>query len=117
MERQFKVRTAPAATVWCLLTVPVAAAASSGGTPPVSPLFAAIRSGNYAQVRFLAAKRSDVNVADAAGETPLMYAALYGDAKPVTLLLTRGAAVNARSAAGTTALMLAVADVAKVRSL
>src|SRR5262249_35716229 len=92
-------------------------ASKAGGSAAFPPLFDAIRNGRSALVRVLAASASDVNVPDAVGDTPLMYAALYGDPETVALLLNRGADPNAKSPSHTTALMLGVGSLAKVQLL
>jgi ankyrin repeat protein len=87
--------------------------------PGASDLFyAAIRSGEVAQLTALVQKPSDVNVKERRGSaTPLMHAAAFGSLDAVRLLLDKGADVNAKSASGATALMWAATDLAKVRLL
>jgi len=87
--------------------------------PAASDLFyAAIRSGDIAQLTALVQKGSDVNVKERRGSaTPLMHAAALGSLDGMRLLLDKGADVNAKSAAGATALMWAATDLAKVRLL
>ncbi len=64
--------------------------------------------GRAADVRWLLARGSDPNVADAAGGTPLMLA--LEDAAKVRALLEAGANVNARSADGQTAMLMALEE-------
>lgn len=91
--------------------------ATSGGEQINIQFFNALRSGDTAAVRAFSTVAADINTANAAGETPLMYAAMYSDVKTVTLLLDRGANPSSRTPAGTTALMLAAGDARKVRVL
>ena len=80
--------------------------------------YAAIRSGDIAQLTALVQKESDVNIKERrGGATPLMHAAAFGSLDAMRLLLDKGADVNAKNAAGATALMWAATDLAKVRVL
>ncbi|MBZ5601354.1 MAG: ankyrin repeat domain-containing protein [Acidobacteriia bacterium] len=95
--------------------LPMLAAAASTGNDLKMRLFTALRNGDMAAVR--SARAADVNVANANGETPLMYAAMYSSPEAVEMLIARGADVNAKTSAGTTALMLGTGNAEKVRLL
>jgi ankyrin repeat protein len=90
-------------------------------TPPTGPadqFYAAIRSGDVAQVRTLLQHGADVNVKDRrGGATPLMHAAAVGSFETMQALLEKGADIHLRSAGGATALMWAATDLAKIRLL
>lgn len=59
-------------------------------------------------LRFLVGKGADVNVANRAGDTPLITAARIGFAEGADLLLARGAGVDRTNRRGETALIIAV---------
>ncbi len=66
-------------------------------TPEAEALFAAVRSGDGAQVReILARSPGAARASDGEGATPLHYAAEAGDRAIVRALLDAGADVNAR---------------------
>src|SRR5688572_30213621 len=54
---------------------------------------------------------------DASGTTPLMYAAVYMDHRGLDLLLRKGANANATNQAGASALLWAATDLQKIRLL
>ena len=60
---------------------------------------------------------ADVNVKDAHGETPLMYAAIVGSLDAMKFLIEKGADVNVQNNFGSTALIWSATDLAKVRLL
>jgi uncharacterized protein len=62
-------------------------------------------------------KHADVNVKDARGATPLMYAAIFGTVEQVKLLLDAGADCNAKNSFDGTALICARGDMAKSQLL
>ncbi len=66
--------------------------------------YAAVRNNDIASVRTLL-KRSDVNLRDNRGTTPLMYASAVGSVNAMKVLLKAGADVNAKNAFDATALM------------
>ena len=70
-------------------------------------------------VKFLLARRVEVNARDVRGYTPLMYAtASWGAGDPLLhMLLDAGAEVNARNKYGGTALMIAAGKYGHVRTL
>ncbi|HEY2013561.1 MAG TPA: ankyrin repeat domain-containing protein [Bryobacteraceae bacterium] len=117
MTRNSKLRAVSMAIALILFQSTGGAASIAHGTVTTHPLFAALRGGYAATVRTLTAEGSDVNVINADGETPLMYAAMYSDANTVARLLERGANPNAKSLTGTTALMLASGSISKTRLL
>ncbi len=73
-------------------------------------LFAAVKSGQTAQVGQLLAAGADPNIRGQVGLTPLISAALGGRAEIVKLLVDKGADVSAKSDNGMTALMVAAAE-------
>jgi ankyrin repeat protein len=79
--------------------------------------YSAIRENNLAQLTALLGSKTDANIADARGITPLMYAAEVGSIDAMRLLIDHGADVNAQNAFGSTALMWSVSDPARVRLL
>ena len=100
------------------LALLIAAAAVSAQTRPSSDeLFAAVRTGNAAQVQRLLERGADANAVDGDGTPALMAATLFGDARLVETLLTHGADANRTDRSGATALMWAVPDLDKVRVL
>jgi ankyrin repeat protein len=102
----------------CFATAIIGLSAQTPTPGPAEAFYAAIRSGDSAQVAALIQKGSDVNVKERrGGATPLMHAAAIGSLDTMRLLLDKGADVNARNAAGATALMWAVTDLSKVRLL
>src|SRR6516164_10334107 len=90
---------------------------ASTGSDSTAQLFTALRNGDAETVRALAGRGVNINAANPAAETALMYGAMYSSPDIVKLLLSRGADPNAKSATGTTALMLATGDAEKVRLL
>jgi ankyrin repeat protein len=98
------------------LSLEAFAGAVRGGGDVNTRLMNALRAGDMAAVRTLA-QRANPNLANSAGETPLMAAATYSTPEAVRLLLGRGADPNVKSPTGTTALMLATGDAAKVKAL
>lgn len=88
----------------CMLWLALPALAQSGP----DALFKAAESGNVADIRKALAAGVSVNVADAAGWTPLLVAAGEGKLAAVQSLVKAGANVNAASKKGETALMAAV---------
>jgi ankyrin repeat protein len=64
----------------------------------VSALIGAARGNDFESIRQLIEAGGDVNGADLAGATPLMYASAHGNLAAVKLLLAKGAKVNAVSA-------------------
>lgn len=84
---------------------------------PADRFYRAIRSNDLAALDDVVKESADVNVRDADGVTPLMYAAAIGSVEAMTRLLARGADVNARNTLGSSALTWATNDVAKVRLL
>src|ERR1700730_3455665 len=80
-------------------------------------LYTAIRTNDLAVLDTLVKEGAGVNVRDAEGATPLMYAAAVGSIDAMNRLLAAGADVNARNALGSSALTWATKDLAKVRLL
>jgi ankyrin repeat protein len=80
-------------------------------------LYTAIRANDLAVLDTLLKDPAAVNVRDAEGATPLMYAAAVGSIDAMNRLLAAGADVNARNALGSSALTWATKDLAKVRLL
>jgi hypothetical protein len=70
-------------------------------------LLMACREGLTDMVRVLVENGVDVNVADADGNTPLMFAVGMGNLEAVRLLLNQGAQVSARNRKGDSALSMA----------
>src|SRR3954471_11972501 len=64
----------------------------------VSALIGAARGNDFESIRQLVEAGGDVNGADLAGATPLMYASAHGNLAAVKLLLAKGAKVNVVSA-------------------
>lgn len=91
--------------------------AQAGTIKSSNDIFASIRHGDIAGVKSALAAGVDVNVKDAEGSTPLMYASLYSSAACMRLLLDRGADVNAANALGGTALIWGAGNFEKVRLL
>ncbi len=73
-------------------------------------IFTLAREGSDLDLTVAIAAGANVNLQDAYGQTPLMYAAGSNTAAVVTALLNAGANVNAKSGAGWTALMYAARD-------
>src|ERR671927_265729 len=69
-----------------------------------SQLFQAIRNGDIGYVKAHLTK-SEIEVRDRRGATPLMHAAAFGDLETMKLLLDAGADVNARNDSNGTALL------------
>ncbi len=69
-----------------------------GAKPEDQALVMAAAAGDFASIRLLVEKGVNVNAADPAGRTPLMFAAGNGNLRAVEYLLTHGADVNAVSA-------------------
>lgn len=84
---------------------------------PAEPFYRVIRANDLAALGALVKQSTDVNVRDADGVTPLMYATAVGSLDAMTRLLGAGADVNARNTLGSSALTWATKDVAKVRLL
>lgn len=61
----------------------------------------------YAHVRTLILSGANVNEANEAGITPLMFSMLHGNPRIIRLLVRYGAALDARTAQGETALSYA----------
>src|SRR5215468_4698477 len=102
----------------CLASAIVGISAQAPAPAASDSFYAAVRSGDIAQLTALVQKESDVNVKERRGSaTPLMHAAAFGSLEAVRLLLDKGADVNAKNAAGATALMWAATDLGKVRLL
>ena len=86
-------------------------------TPTADGLFAAIRSGESAEVGKSLKHAGAVNVRDDFGNTPLMAASWMADPAVFDLLLKAGADLNATNKAGATALMYAATFDTKARLL
>jgi ankyrin repeat protein len=97
--------------------------ALAGETPPApsnpkaTRLIDAIRAGNRALFKSLAAEPNVGGLRGPGGSTPLMNATLYGDLAMMRPLLDGGADPNARNDVGATALLWSVGDVEKTRLL
>src|SRR5437870_763329 len=89
-------------------------AAAPTGLPEA--FYTAIRANDLTTLDTLI-KHAAVNVRDAEGATPLMYAAAVGSLDAMNRLLAAGAEVNARNALGSSALTWATKDISKVRLL
>jgi ankyrin repeat protein len=95
----------------CLLAVPAFAVGISS-----DDFYKAIRANDLTLLESLIAK-SDVNVKDRHGATPLMYAAAVGSVDAVKALLAKGADAKAKNSFDATALMWGAANPEKVRVL
>lgn len=90
-----------------VLLLSLAILTACGGVP-VTPLAAAAREGDAAQIRALAAKGADLNEpAGGNGWTPLEHAVYKNQIRSVQALLDAGADPNAASPGGTTPLIMA----------
>lgn len=97
--------------VVALLTVCVAGQTGS----PADSIYQAIRNDDLSALKTMA--RDVATLADAQGQTPLMWASAYGSVAAMQTLLAAGADARAATPTGLTALHLAVTDIAKVRLL
>ena len=79
--------------------------------------YGAIRSDNQLALANLLAGGADINLQDARGNTPLMYASAVGSAEMMRTLLAKGADVKSKNNFDSTALMWCTNDLAKVRLL
>jgi ankyrin repeat protein len=79
--------------------------------------YRAIRANDLTVLDTLVKEGGGVNMRDAEGVTPLMYAAAVGSIDAMNRLLAAGADVNARNTLGSSALTWATKDLAKVRLL
>jgi ankyrin repeat protein len=95
----------------CLLVVTAFAAGTSS-----DDFYKAIRANDLTLLENLIAK-SDVNIKDRHGATPLMYAAAVGSVDAIKALLAKGADAKAKNSFDATALMWGVANPEKVRLL
>src|SRR5438876_1298398 len=98
-----------------LSSVMFGAAAAPTGLPEA--FYTAIRANDLTTLDRLIKQDAAVNVRDADGATPLMYAAAVGSLDAMNRLLAAGAEVNARNALGSSALTWAAKDISKVRLL
>ena len=73
-------------------------------------LLDAVEQGDASKVRTLLALRTDVNVRDKGGSTPLMRASLHGDLSIVDLLIKEGANLDGRDKIGKTAIHYAAQE-------
>jgi ankyrin repeat protein len=95
----------------------------AGETPPAPAdpkavrVIDALRSGDRAAFKKLAAEPGVGSLRGPGGSTPLMHAVLYGALADVRTLLDGGADPNAKNDAGATALMWATRDLDKTRML
>src|SRR5262245_7956374 len=87
------------------------------GAASSEAIYKAIRTNDLAGLKALVQTRADANVADPAGETPLMHAAAAGSLEAMTYLLDQGADVNAQNSFGSTPLIWSATELAKVRLL
>jgi uncharacterized protein len=78
------------------------------GSPRHESLYAAVESGDRADVRRHLQAGGDVNAVADQGWTALMMAAYRGDLRMVELLVSRGAQLDAQNDGGATALMVAI---------
>ncbi|MBZ5590751.1 MAG: ankyrin repeat domain-containing protein [Acidobacteriia bacterium] len=85
-------------------------------TNPTDDFYKAIRSNDLKLIESLSAK-SDVNLKDRHGATPLMYAAAVGSVDAVKALLAKGADAKAKNSFDATPLMWGVTNLDKVRLL
>jgi len=96
----------------------VALAATAAAADNVSDSFySAIRENDLTRLATLIRAGAGVNVRDAHGETPLMYAAAVGSLESMQALLAAGADVNARTDSKGTALIWSATDLAKIKLL
>lgn len=103
--------------VMATLIVGVMAVQGAKADPALAEQFyRAVRDNDMTRLAELS-RTADVDVVDARGATPLMYAAIYGTTEQLALLLDAGAQVDARNALGGTALISAAGDPAKSRLL
>src|SRR4051812_41415529 len=91
---------------WLALAVPAA-------TGDGSLLFQAIRNGDVAFVKAHLTK-TDLEVRDRRGATPLMHAAAFGNLETLKILLDAGADINARNDFDATALLWSARDPERV---
>src|SRR5438270_8474760 len=87
------------------------------GAGPADEVYQAIRANELARLKTLIRTKSEANVKDEAGDTPLMHAAAIGSLDAVKLLVDAGADVNGRNTFESTPLIWAATDIAKVRYL
>src|SRR5437660_8672531 len=90
-------------------------AAAPTGLPEA--FYTAIRANDLTALDRLIKQDAAMNIRDAEGATPLMYAAAVGSLDAMNRLLAAGAEVNARNALGSSALTWAAKDISKVRLL
>jgi ankyrin repeat protein len=84
---------------------------------PADDLYNVIRTNDLARLHSLVTTKTEANVGDERGATPLMYAAVAGSLDAMRYLIEKGADVNAHNNLGATALIWSATDLAKVRLL
>src|SRR5688572_21113581 len=87
----------------CLL--PVWFVLPLNGKGPPDALFEAAKNGDMVALTGLLKGKTNVNIKDKQGATPLMWAAVEGHLVAVKALLDKGADINAKDEYGATALM------------
>ena len=86
-----KFRVSVHVLVWVLTAVPLAAATAND-------FFAAIRENDLPRLLTLSRDQSSVNLADAKGVTPLLYASAFGSIEAMQVLMAAGADMAPRCA-------------------
>jgi ankyrin repeat protein len=100
-----------------LLTLLTAAVFLCAAEPTSRDWYTAIRQNQLTELKSMASSRAALNVRDARGSTPLMYASAVGSVDAVKILIDAGADVSAKNGLDVTALIYAAFDPAKIRLL
>jgi ankyrin repeat protein len=100
-----------------LIVLLISVVALNGADPTSSNWYQAIRNNDLSSIKRMASSRPALEIRDARGTTPLMYAAAVGSVEALNVLLKAGAEVNAKNGLNVTPLHFAGAEMAKVRML